>query len=56
MITGKESIRGAGLAITYLAMGKSMTNGERQEVLQFIRKVHNNDSEELPKTYDEEEC
>ncbi len=56
MITGKESIRGAGLAITYLIMGSSMTSSEKQEVLLFIRKVHNNDNEELPPTYDKEEC
>ena len=54
MITGKESIRSAGLVISYLVLGNEMTPTEKSEVLQIIRNAHNNDDEELPKIYEEE--
>lgn len=53
MITGKESIRSAGLVISYLVLGSSMNPSEKAEVLQIIRNAHNNEDEELPMTYEE---
>lgn len=50
MITGKESIRGAGLVISYLVMGNEMTAAEKDEVLEIIRNAHNNSNEGLPET------
>ena len=52
MITGKESIRSAGLVISYLVLGNEMAPAEKAEVLQIIRNAHNNDSEVLPETYE----
>ena len=48
MITGKESIKCAGMIISYLVMGKSMTKSEIDDVLKLLRNAHNNSEESLP--------
>lgn len=48
MITGKESIRCAGMLISYLVMGKNMTNTEIAETLQIVKNAKNNDNAALP--------
>ncbi len=49
MITGKESVRGAGMVISYLVMGDEMTKGEIEDVRTIIRNARNNPKEPLPK-------
>ena len=48
MITGKEAIRGAGMVISYLVMGKDMTKEEIADVKQIIRNARNDDNAEMP--------
>ena len=48
MITGKEAIRGAGMVISYLVMGKDMTKEEIADVRQIIENARNNGDDELP--------
>ncbi len=48
MITGKEAIRGAGMVISYLVMGKAMTKEEIADVKQIIRNARNDDNAEMP--------
>lgn len=49
MITGKESVRGAGMVISYLVMGDEMTKAEIEDVRTIIRNARNNPKEPLPK-------
>lgn len=49
MITGKESVRGAGMVISYLVMGDEMTKAEIEDVRTIIRNAKNNPKEPLPK-------
>lgn len=48
VITGKESIRAAGMVISYMVMGEKMTDSEVDEVREIIRNSTNGTSEELP--------
>ena len=48
MITGKESIRGAGMVIAYMIMGNRMTRTELDDVRQIIRNARNDESAKLP--------
>lgn len=48
MITGKESVRSAGMVIAYLALGDHMSQDETDDVLQIIRNAKNNADEPLP--------
>ena len=48
MITGKESIRGAGMVISYMIMGNRMTKAELDDVRQIIQNARNNDSADMP--------
>ena len=48
MITGKESIRGAGMVIAYMIMGNRMTRSELDDVRQIIRNARNDESAKLP--------
>lgn len=48
VITGKESIRSAGMVISYMVMGDKMTDTEVNEVKEIIRNSTNGKSDELP--------
>ena len=48
MITGKESIKSAGMIISYLIMGDKMTKNEIADVHKIIRDAHDNQEEALP--------
>ena len=48
MITGKESIKSAGMIISYLIMGDKMTKSEIADVHKIIRDAHDNQEEALP--------
>jgi DNA sulfur modification protein DndB len=48
VITGKESIRAAGMVISYMAMGEKMTDAEVNEVREIIKNSTNGTSEKLP--------
>ena len=48
MITGKESIRGAGMVIAFLIMGNRMNRAETDDVRQIIRNARNDDNAMLP--------
>ena len=48
MITGKESIRGAGMVIAYLIMGNRMAKAEVDDVKQIIRNARNDEKASLP--------
>lgn len=48
MITGKESIRSAGMIISYLVMGDQMTKSEIANVHDIIKNAHDNPNEPLP--------
>ena len=48
VITGKESIRAAGLVISYMVMGDNMTHAEINEVKEIIRNSTNGKSDQLP--------
>ena len=49
VITGKESIRAAGMVISYIVMGDLMTNEEVEEVREIITNSTNGEMNELPK-------
>lgn len=49
VITGKESIRAAGLVISYMVMGDIMTHAEINEVKEIIKNSTNGTSDKLPK-------
>ncbi len=48
VITGKESIRAAGMVISYMVMGDLMTKPEIHEVKEIIKNATNGKSEVLP--------
>ncbi len=48
VITGKESIRAAGMVIAYMVMGDSMTSAEVNEVKEIIKNSTNGQSDALP--------
>ncbi len=48
VITGKESIRAAGMVIAYMVMGDSMSSAEVNEVKEIIKNSTNGQSEALP--------
>ncbi len=48
VITGKESIKAAGMVISYMVMGETMTDAEINEVREIIRNSTNGASDELP--------
>lgn len=48
MITGKESIRSAGMVIAYMVMGNQMTRSEMDDVRQIIRNARNDENAPLP--------
>lgn len=48
MITGKESVKAAGMVISYLVMGEKMTTSEVDEVKEIIKNSTNGTSEKLP--------
>lgn len=48
MITGKDSIRSAGMVIAYMVMGGQMSQGEVEDVRQIIRNARNDQSAPLP--------
>lgn len=48
VITGKESIRAAGMVISYMVMGDAMTNAEINEVREIVRNSTNGSSDTLP--------
>lgn len=48
MITGKDSIRSAGMVIAYMVMGGQMSQGEVEDVWQIIRNARNDQSAPLP--------
>lgn len=48
MITGKESIRGAGMVISYMTMGDQMSQSEIDDVRQIIYNARNDEKAELP--------
>lgn len=50
MITGKDSIRAAGMVISYLVMGDSMTRSEQDDTRQIIRNARNDENARLPET------
>ena len=48
VITGKESIRAAGMVISYMVMGDSMKQTEVETVREIIRNARNNEDDSLP--------
>lgn len=48
VITGKESIKAAGMVISYMVMGETMSRAEIAEVKEIIRNSTNGISDELP--------
>lgn len=48
VITGKESIRAAGMVIAYMVMGDSMTSAETAEVKEIMANASNGQNEALP--------
>lgn len=48
MITGKESIRSAGMVIAYMTIGNRMTRSEVDDVRQIIRNARNDENAPLP--------
>ena len=48
VITGKESIKAAGMVISYMIMGDIMTSSEIKEVREIIKNSTNGQSEALP--------
>ena len=48
MITGKESIRNAGMIISYLTMGNEMNNFEKNSVHEIIKNASDNENAVLP--------
>ena len=52
VITGKESIKAAGLVISYMVMGERMSEDEVAEVREIIRNATNDEKDELPPIID----
>lgn len=48
MITGKDSIRAAGMVIAYMVMGNRMTRSEVDDVRRIIRNARNDETAALP--------
>lgn len=48
MITGKESVRAAGMVISYMVMGDKMTKAEKENVREIIGNARNNEDFTLP--------
>ena len=48
MITGKESVRAAGMVISYITMGGVMTKPEIKDVIEIISNARNNEGFTLP--------
>lgn len=48
VITGKESIRAAGMVISYMVMGDKMKQTEVETVREIIRNARNNEDDSLP--------
>ncbi len=48
MMTGKDAIRTAGMVISYLTIGNTMTKDEIADVIQIIRNARANENAELP--------
>lgn len=48
VITGKESIKAAGMVISYMVMGNKMSEEEVQSVREIIRNARNNEDDSLP--------
>ena len=48
VITGKESIRAAGMVISYMVMGDKMKQTEVENVREIIRNARNNEDDSLP--------
>ena len=48
VITGKESIRSAGMVIAYMTIGNRMTRSEVDDVRQIIRNARNDENAPLP--------
>lgn len=48
MITGKDSIRGAGAVISYMILGNRMTRSEVEDVRSIICNAQNDPSAKLP--------
>lgn len=48
MITGKESVRAAGMVISYMVMGDKMTKAEIENVREIIGNARNNEDFTLP--------
>lgn len=48
MITGKDSIKNAGMIISYLTMGNEMTDMEKNSVLEIIRNATDDEKAKLP--------
>ena len=52
MITGKESIRSAGMLISYLVLGDKMNSSEKAAVHQIIKNAKNDEKAPLPDIID----
>ena len=52
VITGKESIKAAGLVISYMVMGERMNEDEVADVREIIRNATNDEKDELPPIID----
>ncbi|GAB1360713.1 hypothetical protein MASR1M31_25380 [Porphyromonadaceae bacterium] len=48
MITGKDSVRYAGMVISYMIMGDEMSDDEKEDVSHIIKNARNNDAAEMP--------
>ena len=48
MITGKDSVRSAGMVIAYMVMGNQMSRSEVDDVRQIIRNARNDERASLP--------
>lgn len=48
MITGKDSVRYAGMVISYMVMGDVMTDDEKADVSNIIKNARNDDAAEMP--------
>lgn len=48
MITGKDSVRYAGMVISYMIMGDVMTEDEKADVSNIIKNARNDDTAEMP--------
>ncbi len=48
MITGRDSVRYAGMVISYIVMGDVMTDDEKSDVSNIIKNARNDDAAEMP--------